>query len=48
MEKITRQSIAQKIENDWVHGPQTPNEGIDQRNLKNWVDVADKICFGRT
>ena len=26
----------------------TPNEGIDQRNLKIWADVADKICFGRT
>ena len=26
----------------------TPNEGIIQRYLKNWVDVADRICFGRT
>ena len=26
----------------------TPNEGIHQRYLKNWPDVADKICFGRT
>ena len=25
---------------------QTPNEGINQRYLKNWADVADKICFG--
>ena len=24
------------------------NEGINQRNLKIWADVADKICFGRT
>ena len=31
-----------------VHGPQTPNEGINQRYLKNWADVADKICFERT
>ena len=23
----------------------TPNEGINQRYLKNWADVADKICF---
>ena len=23
-------------------------EGIIQRYLKNWADVADKICFGRT
>ena len=30
------------------HGPRTPNEGINQRNLKFWADVADKICFGRT
>ena len=26
----------------------TPNEGINQRYLKNWADVADKLCFGRT
>ena len=31
-----------------VHGLQTPNEGINQRYLKNWADVADKICFGHT
>ena len=31
-----------------VHGLQTPNEGINQRNLKIWADVADKICFGHT
>ena len=24
------------------------NEGVNQRNLKIWADVADKICFGRT
>ena len=30
------------------HGLRTPNEGINQRSLKFWVDVADKICFGRT
>ena len=30
------------------HGLRTPNEGIHQRYLKNWADVADKICFGRT
>ena len=30
------------------HGLRTPNEGINQRNLKVWADVADKICFGRT
>ena len=31
-----------------IHGLRTPNEGINQRNLKFWADVADKICFGRT
>ena len=30
------------------HGLRTPNEGINQRYLKNWADVADKICLGRT
>ena len=36
-----------------IHGLRTPNEGINrdpinQRYLKNWADVADKICFCRT
>ena len=26
----------------------TPNEGINQRNLKIWAYVTNKICFGRT
>ena len=30
------------------HGLWTLNEGINQRCLKNWADVADKICVGRT
>ena len=30
------------------HGLRTPNESTNQRNLKFWADVADKICFGRT
>jgi hypothetical protein len=30
------------------HGLQTPNEGINQRNLKIWADAADKICYGCT
>ena len=35
--------------NPYLHGLRTPNEGINQRyNLKNWADVTDKICFGRT
>ena len=25
------------------HGLRTPNEGINQRYLKNWANVADKI-----
>ena len=31
-----------------AHGLRTPNEGINEKYLKNWADVADKICFGRT
>ena len=31
----------------FCHGLLTPNEGINQRNLKIWADPADKICFGR-
>ena len=34
--------------NGTFHGLRTPNEGINQRYLKNWADVADKICFSRT
>jgi hypothetical protein len=30
------------------HGLRTPNEGINESYLKNWADVADKLCFGRT
>jgi hypothetical protein len=30
------------------HGLRTPNEGINQRYLKIWANVADKIFFGRT
>ena len=33
--------------NEVKHGLRTPIEGINQRYLKNWADVADKICFGR-
>ena len=33
---------------DLTHGLRTPDEGINQKYLKNWADVADKICFGRT
>ena len=27
------------------HGLRKPNEGVNQRNLKNWAYVAAKICF---
>ena len=30
------------------YGLWTPNEGKNQRNLKIWADVADKIGFGHT
>ena len=30
------------------HGLRTPNEGINQKNLKFWADVADKMNVGRT
>ena len=36
------------VSNKPDHGLRTPNEGIIQRNLVFWADVADKICFGRT
>ena len=37
-----------RTHNDIMHGLRTPNEGINQRYLKNVADVADKTCFGRT
>ena len=40
-------ALSEKLYTD-IHGLRTPNECIDQRNLKFWADVADKICFGRT
>ena len=30
------------------HRLRTPNEGINHRNLKIWVDMADKLCLGST
>ena len=36
------------IPDSYVHLKQelrTPNEGINQKYLKNWTDVADKLCF---
>ena len=31
-----------------IHGLRTPNEGINQKNLKKGADVADKICCRHT
>ena len=45
---LSRQSFTLKIASTLGHGLRTPNEGINHRYLKNWADVADKICFGRT
>ena len=42
------QSEISRLDYDHIHGLRTPNEGINQRNLKIWADVADKTCFGRT
>ena len=30
------------------HELRTPKKGINQRNLTICIDVADKICYGRT
>ena len=38
----------QALDITFLQGLRTPNEGINQRYLKNLADVADKICFGRT
>ena len=32
---------------EYDHGLWTPNKGKNQRNLKFWAVLADKICFGR-
>ena len=39
-----------RILNCWAtdYALRTPDEYINQRNLKFWADVADKICFSRT
>ena len=41
-------SIERFVGHGWWHGLRTPNEGINQRNLKFWADVTDKICFSHT
>ena len=32
-----------EMDDGYIHRLRTPNEGINQRYLKNWADVADKI-----
>ena len=48
MKNFLRDVLPLKGKHTCNHGLLTPNEGINQRYLKNWADVADKICFGRT
>ena len=45
---VTFYSALDRLPIPSAHGLRTPNEGINQRYLKNRADVADKICFGRT
>ena len=40
--------LIQAQTNHLLHRLWTPNEGINQRNLKFWANVANKIYFGRT
>ena len=54
-DKIINMKIIHSYENARIsnsnrhrHGLRTPNEDINQRYLKNWAGVADKISFGRT
>ena len=41
-------SFSDNTMDDPPNGLRTPNEGINQRYLKNWDDVADKICCRHT
>ena len=45
-------NMKNQVQMNWINAfmqaLQTPNEGINQRNLKIWADLADKICFSRT
>ena len=49
-ESLSNSSVASAtiLCNPKYHGLRTPNEGINQRYLKNWADVADKICCRHT
>ena len=41
-----RDFYLRRQDNLYDHGLRTPDEGINQRNLKIWADVADKIFLG--
>ena len=45
---VTLVLICEIIAYEFKHGLRTPNEGLNQRNLKIWANLADKICFGCT
>ena len=38
-------SCTSNIHRGSTHGLRTPNEGINQRNLKIWANVANKLCL---
>ena len=42
------QNWKEDIMNTTSHGLRTPNEGINQRNLKVWADVAEKTPLSVT
>ena len=43
---LKRNGLIKLRSQDFTHGLRTSNEGINQRNLKIWTNVADKIYFG--
>ena len=45
---LSKELYAMTLVNTAEHGLRTPNESINQRYLKNWADVADKICCRHT
>ena len=46
--QASKRILDRKEQLDSNHGLRTPNEGINQRYLKNWADAADKICCPHT
>ena len=46
---VERLQLVREVNTDHMDdGLRTRNEGINQRYLKNWAQVANKISFGRT